>query len=199
MTALKLTKSELRTQQVRLQQLQRYLPTLRLKKAMLQIEVNNATLEVESVRREREAKQAAVEPFSALLEEKVACDVLSCARVQHVLKRYENIAGVEIPIFERVVFRPPDYFLFDTPAWTDAAVEEVREIVIAIERLTIAQEKKRALEKELRDVSIRVNLFEKVLIPRSIENLKKIKVFLGDQQLAAVAQAKVTKRKLVRR
>ena len=119
--------------------------------------------------------------------------------MQHVLKRYENIAGVEIPIFERVVFRPPDYFLFDTPAWTDAAVEQVREIVIAIERLTIAQEKKRALEKELRDVSIRVNLFEKVLIPRSIGNIRKIKVFLGDQQLAAVAQAKVTKRKLVRR
>ena len=69
MTALKLTKSELRTQQVRLLQLQRYLPTLQLKKAMLQIEVNNATLEVESVRQEREKKQAAVELFSVLLEE----------------------------------------------------------------------------------------------------------------------------------
>ena len=199
MTTLKLTKTELRSQQVRLTQLQRYLPTLQLKKAMLQIEVNNATLEAEALRQQLLQRRAAVEPFSALLEEKVLCDVLSCARVQHVLKRYENIAGVEIPIFERVVFRPPDYFLFDTPAWTDRAVELVREIVVHIERLNVALEKKRALEKELRDVSIRVNLFEKVLIPRSIENMKKIKVFLGDQQLAAVAQAKVTKKKLVRR
>jgi V/A-type H+-transporting ATPase subunit D len=41
-----------------------------------------------------------------------------------------------------------------------------------------------------------VNLFEKILIPRSQENIKKIRVFLGDQQLAAVAQAKVAKRKI---
>ena len=58
------------------------------------------------------------------------------------------------------------------------------------------EEKKRSLEKELRDVSIRVNLFEKVLIPRCREAVKKIKVFLGDQELAAVAQAKVAKQKI---
>jgi V/A-type H+-transporting ATPase subunit D len=45
-------------------------------------------------------------------------------------------------------------------------------------------------------VSIRVNLFEKVLIPRAQENIKKIRIFLGDQQLSAVAQAKVAKLKI---
>ncbi len=60
-------------------------------------------------------------------------------------------------------------------------------------------EKKRALQKELRDVSIRVNLFEKILIPRSQDNISKIRIFLGDQQLAAVAQAKVAKQKIERR
>jgi len=44
-----------------------------------------------------------------------------------------------------------------------------------------------------------VNLFEKVLIPRSQENIKKIRIFLGDQQLSAVAQAKVAKRKILLR
>jgi V/A-type H+-transporting ATPase subunit D len=34
------------------------------------------------------------------------------------------------------------------------------------------------------------------LIPRSTENIKKIRVFLGDQQLAAVSQAKVAKAKI---
>ena len=57
-------------------------------------------------------------------------------------------------------------------------------------------EKKAALDKELREVSIRVNLFEKVLIPRSEANIKKIKVFLGDMELAAVSQAKVAKTKI---
>ena len=40
MAEVKLTKNELRGQQVRLTQLRKYLPTLQLKKAMLQSEVN---------------------------------------------------------------------------------------------------------------------------------------------------------------
>jgi V/A-type H+-transporting ATPase subunit D len=46
MAEIKLTKNELRTQQGRHQQLKKYLPTLQLKKAMLQIEVNDARLEI---------------------------------------------------------------------------------------------------------------------------------------------------------
>jgi len=41
-----------------------------------------------------------------------------------------------------------------------------------------------------------VNLFEKILIPRAKKNIKKIKVFLGDQELAAVSRAKVAKNKI---
>lgn len=196
MSVIKLTKTELRSQQVRLGQFQRYLPTLQLKKAMLQIEVNVSLLEISALQEEIARVRESMEPFSSFLAEKVQCDVIGSSEVLHVLKHYENIAGVEIPLFDRVVFREPEYFLFDTPIWTDRTVEFVRELIIVREKLTIAQEKKRALEKELRDVSIRVNLFEKVLIPRSQKNIGKIKVFLGDQQLAAVAQAKVAKAKL---
>jgi V/A-type H+-transporting ATPase subunit D len=41
-----------------------------------------------------------------------------------------------------------------------------------------------------------VNLFEKVMIPQAMENIKRIAVFLQDQQLAAVARAKVAKSKI---
>ena len=44
-----------------------------------------------------------------------------------------------------------------------------------------------------------MNLFEKILIPRSLENIKKIKMFLDDQQLAAISQAKVAKQKILMR
>lgn len=53
------------------------------------------------------------------------------------------------------------------------------------------------MEHEFNEVSIRVNLFEKVLIPRTEDNIKKITIFLGDQQLAAVSQAKVAKAKII--
>lgn len=196
---IKLTKNELRNQQTRLAQFSRYLPTLTLKKAMLQFEVSNVGLEIAVLKEEMETCRQKIRVFSPFLLEKVTCNLSLYAEIQHVKKRYENIAGVEIPIFETVSFREPNYFLFDTPVWTESATLQLRELVIAREKILIAQEKKRALEKELREVSIRVNLFEKILIPRSMENIKKIRIFLGDQQLSAVAQAKVAKAKILER
>ena len=75
-------------------------------------------------------------------------------------------------------------------------MRELRTKKIAV---VVAQERKLALEKELREVSIRVNLFEKILIPRAKANIRKIKIFLGDQQLSAVSQAKVAKGKIIKK
>ncbi|HSX10534.1 MAG TPA: V-type ATP synthase subunit D [Chlamydiales bacterium] len=196
---IKLTKNELRIQQTRLSQFQRYLPTLQLKKAMLQFEVSLVLMDIQKLKEEFDLLRSRVEVFSPFLVEKVACDVMQYAEILLVKKSYENVAGVEIPIFGKVIFREPDYFLFDTPVWTDRATELVRDLITAREKINVAEEKKRALEKELREVSIRVNLFEKILIPRSTDNIKKIRIFLGDQQLAAVSQAKVAKRKIAMR
>jgi V/A-type H+-transporting ATPase subunit D len=198
MSVLKLTKNELRNQQTQLNQLQRYLPTLQLKKSMLQFEVNNVYTEITVLKEELVRKKSTIEGFSSLLLEKVDYDLTAYADIQYVKKRYENIAGVEIPIFEQVVFRPPVYFLYDTPAWTESATALLQDMVVVREQLGITQEKRRALERELREVSIRVNLFEKILIPRAQENIKKIRIFLGDQMLTAVAQAKVAKAKILK-
>ncbi len=197
--AIKLTKNELRAQQLRLSQFERYLPTLQLKKAMLQLEVNLALLELQKLKEEFEIEWAKVESFSEFLVEKVSVNLMEYAEILHVKKRYENIAGVEIPIFQKIVFKEPEYFVFDTPVWTESATYILRDLVTAKEKISIAQEKKRALEKELREVSIRVNLFEKVLIPRAEQNIKKIKIFLSDLQLSSVAQAKLSKKKILLR
>jgi V/A-type H+-transporting ATPase subunit D len=198
MTQVKLTKNELRDQQSRLFQFQKYLPTLQLKKSMLQFEVAVAQMEILALEESFSASKEKVVSFSFFLKEKVSCNLESYVAIQHVEKRYENVAGVDIPIFENVIFQKPHYALFDTPAWTDQAMVLLKEMIVLKEKLSIAKEKKHALDKELRDVSIRVNLFEKVLIPRSEQNISKIRIFLGDQQLAAVAQAKVAKMKIQR-
>ncbi len=196
MIEVKLTKGGLRSQQVKLAQLERYLPTLQLKKSMLQAEVFSTKMNIEELLKELEKEKKEVERFSPLLSQVTDCDILYYAKVEHVEKHYENIAGVEIPIFENTIFPKMDYFLFDTPAWVDYSIIKIKKMVDIKEKVNVEEEKKRALEKELREVSIRVNLFEKILIPRTIKNIKKIKIFLGDQQLAAVSQAKVAKRKI---
>jgi V/A-type H+-transporting ATPase subunit D len=43
-----------------------------------------------------------------------------------------------------------------------------------------------------------VNLFEKVKIPETRTNIKKITVYLGDQQVAAVVRGKISKKNLER-
>ena len=84
MIALKLTKNELRNQQTRLSQLSRYLPTLQLKKALLQYEVNNVLLEIVAIKDEFVKIRAQVEPCSAFFLEKVSIDITQFADVEHV-------------------------------------------------------------------------------------------------------------------
>ncbi len=197
MAEVKLTKNELRDQQTRLGQLDKYLPTLQLKKAMLQAEVSEARLEIARLLKAFDELRGFVEGFSSLFSDCSALKLPDAVEIEKVHKDYENIAGVDIPQFRKVIFKPLSYRLFDTPLWIDSAVKGLQDLLTAQVRVAVAKEKKEALEKELREVSIRVNLFEKVLIPRALANIKKIKIFLGDQQLAAVSQAKVAKGKII--
>lgn len=199
MAELKLTKTELRNQQVRLGQLRKYLPTLQLKKALLQIEVHHALAEIAKLEGQLHVVHERVEHYSALFSTREVRDLLQAVKVRELVKKYDNIAGIEIPLLEDVLFAEPEYSLFDTSAWLDSAVAGVKELITLQQSKTVAEEKKRLLEKELREVSIRVNLFEKIMIPRAVENIKKIRIFLGDQQLAAVAQAKVSKKKILQK
>jgi len=196
MAEIKLTKNELRAQQGRLGQLQKYLPTLQLKKAMLQAEVSEARVEIAKCEEAYNHVRAEVEHYSALLTQNISINLSDSAKILKVHRRYENIAGVEVPYFDGIEFAEFTYNLFETPTWVDPVTKGLRQLAEANVRIKIAQEKKEALEKEWREVSIRVNLFEKILIPRAMANIKKIKVFLGDQQLAAVSQAKVAKAKI---
>ena len=196
---LKLTKMELRAQQLRLSQLRKYLPTLQLKKALLQLEVDKVNHEIFSRETLLGVSKEKVERYAKLFSDESAQDLFAAVSIQTVQKEHENIAGVEIPIFQNVVFAPLGYSFFDTPLWLDSAVSGVKELITERERLALLKEKKRLLEKELKEVSIRVNLFEKVLIPKAQANIKKIRIFLGDLQLSAVAQAKVAKRKILQK
>ena len=199
MTELKLTKTQLREEQIKLERLRKYLPTLQLKKALLQAEVNLAQAEIEELLRLKEICDEKVQKYASLLTDHSAIDLFSAIEIEEVLFSHENIAGVDVPQFISVRFAKGGYSLFATPLWFESAISGLQEVVIIREKIRLAIEKKRALEKELREVSIRVNLFEKILIPRSLSHIKRIKIFLGDQQLAAVCQAKVAKKKILQR
>ncbi len=197
MSNVKLTKNQLKIEQTRLQRLKKYLPTLQLKKAMLQSEVERAREELESLEKAYGGAEEALRKERSRLHEPLGVPQQDLEAVKEVKKRTDNIAGVEIPVLDQIVFADVSYSFFNTPPWLELWKEEVRKVARLRIEISIAQEKIKALFHEWREVSIRVNLFEKVLIPRTEKNIRKIKVFLGDLILAGVARAKVAKAKIL--
>lgn len=194
---IKLTKNELQKQQRDLKKFQRFLPTLQLKKQQLQIEVRKVEVQVKEKKSELQQliKQTAewVILFSDLHEN----DWLKSIQVQQVHTTPANIAGVKVRLFDDIDFIVKKYSIFSTPAWLDAAFERIKELLSLREQVNILNETLEALQKEARKTNQRVNLFEKVMIPRCQDNIRMIKIYLGDQDRNAVGRAKIAKKKLL--
>lgn len=193
---IKLTKNELRSQEGRLKQLNRYLPTLELKKQLLQLEVNKAQEEMDQLQKLFLDKKKDIEKSIAVYSDRDLTPIIGNTTITNAVVAFENIAGIDVPNLTTVEFLDVHYDLFQYPLWIDNAIEATKQLKILQEKVKIAKKKKDILEKELRDVSVKVNLFEKILIPRAIGNIRKIKIFLGDQQIMAVGQAKVALKKI---
>ena len=198
--AVKLTKNELKVQKDRLKQFQRYLPTLQLKKQQLQAVVMQVTAQLEQVARQRQAAVAGLDDWVAVFAENDSfpaekrLDAL--IRPRHVVCGEQNIAGVTVPVFQELSFEDIRYDVADYPLWVDTAAVRLREIarLDALEKTLRRQIE--LLERELRATAQRVNLFEKVKIPETKENIRVIGIYLGDQQTSAVVRGKIAKKKL---
>jgi V/A-type H+-transporting ATPase subunit D len=77
-------------------------------------------------------------------------------------------------------------------------VEKMKAIFLLDLEARIVEEQRVRLDRELRITTQRVNLFEKIKIPQTQDNIKKIQVYLGDQQTAAVVRGKIAKRGLAK-
>ena len=99
-------------------------------------------------------------------------------------------------VFEEVVFEKEDYDFYSTPLWIDKGIEKIRELVTALVEVKIIKEQLKILKRELRVTTQRVNLFEKIKIPQCIENIRVIRIYLGDLQANAVGISKVAKKKI---
>jgi len=193
MAKLKLTKNEQKKQKDSLKRFQRYLPTLMLKKMQLQAEIRTIDTRVVELRRMKERTELDLKKWVGLFcEEGVFTpDILS---VNKMLTGEGNVAGVPIPLFEGAEFDVAPYDLLEKPLWLDAAVDFMKKELLLDLQLQCMEEQQRRLRKELQTTSQRVNLFEKIKIPEAKTNIKKIGIYLGDQQTAAVVRGKISKR-----
>lgn len=198
MAKIKLTKNELRVQKDALKMYRRYLPTLTLKKQQLQSEIHTVEERARAVRRQRKELEENFRAWIAVFSESTAFPK-GIITVKGIRRGRGNIAGVEIPTFEGADFSVGDYDLYEAPLWVDIAAEHMKRAMALDLEADVLDEQVSLLEKELLATTQRVNLFERVKIPETEENIKKISVYLADQQVSAVVRSKISKRKIALR
>ena len=195
MAEVKLTKGELKKQRDALRQYERYLPTLQLKKQQLQMEILHQLNLLAEKKHLYAKKRELILSWTGLLGE--APEKLKTWIIpENVITATKNIAGVDLPVFNRVEFPPVEYDLFLMPLWLDLGLDMLRALVILHEEIGVMQRGIVTLKQELRITTQRVNLFEKVKIPEATEAIRLIKIYIGDQMANAVGRAKIAKKKI---
>ena len=191
---IKLTQSELKRQRDALRQYERYLPTLQLKKQQLQLEIVHQQSALKERKNSLSEKKKSAENWSGLLVE--APGIRQWLILKIITTAKKNIAGVDVPVFERVDFEPAEYDLFLIPLWVDAGLETLRDMVSLQEEIRVIEQGISILKHELRITTQRVNLFEKVKIPEAQEAIRLIKIYISDQMSNAVGRSKIAKNKI---
>jgi V/A-type H+/Na+-transporting ATPase subunit D len=191
--SVKLTKTSLREQQSNKQQLGIYLPTLKLKKSLLQAEMAKELDHYQKLHELFVKEKQALQQLGGIFNGYTTIDWSTSVRLNGIKVKTENLAGISLPIFVDISFKEVPLLSPEVPVWTPSVISYVRNIVTLKEKVKVAKERYKILKEELRKINIKVNLFEKILIPRTSDNIKKIQVFLSDQNLAQVGQAKMAK------
>lgn len=197
MAKIKLTKNELKAQREALARYERFLPILQLKKQQLQLEIQTIDAKI-AEKRSREKKvweklSSWIKLFGNDDESEQALQMVS---VESVVSDWGNIAGVIIPVLTEIKLRVKEPDIFLDPPWYDDASSVLKELLRLRIELNFLERERQLIAEELRVISQRVNLFEKVKIPECIENIRIIKIFLGDQQTAAVVRGKIAKSRI---
>ena len=196
MAKVKLTKNEQKKQKDSLKRFTRYLPTLQLKKQQLQMVIRQVESQIEEKKNQIAKYENTLQDWISVFGEDIG--IADIIRIKNIEKDMGNIAGVDIPVFKSLDFEPIDYDLFSTSLWVDQGIVTMKELAALNAEIEVLLEQKRLLDDELRTTTQRVNLFEKVKIPETKEIIRKIGIYLGDQQTAAVVRGKMAKGKVVK-
>lgn len=189
------TKNELKAQREALARFEQFLPMLQLKQQQLQAEMQAIEHRRNSILSEERALMDNLRSWSSLFSEPI--DIERLIAVKEIRIAEANVAGVGIPVFEEMTFTRSEIDLFTTPPWLDAGLDALEQLGKLRVQQKVLEEQFRRIGNELRITTQRVNLFEKVKIPECRENIRVIRIFLGDEQTAAVARAKLAKSRTV--
>ncbi len=191
---LKLTKDTLNKEKKSLVRFIRFLPTLKLRKTQLFNEIHEIRMQIESKERKIEDLQSNVTDWVAVFGENIDLEQFFVVKDVDIVSG--NVAGIDIPILKEIDFEEKLYDFMEYPYWIDEGLKALKKAVLLKIELKILHEQHDIITEELNTTVQRINLFEKVKIPEAKENIRKIQIFLGDQQTASVVCGKISKGKI---
>lgn len=195
--ALALNKTTLKQQRDQLKMFKQFLPSLDLKRQQLLAALKQARNELAEVQQQVDQSLTRLEELFPLLGSSTAAtrDLGSLVQICSVRIEEENMLGTRLPVAREVEFEVADYSRLVTPFWVDLLISNLQKLVQLRVHLQVREERVKRLEYAARRITQRVNLFEKVLIPKAATAIRKIVIFLSDQERAAVVNSKIAKGK----
>jgi V/A-type H+-transporting ATPase subunit D len=192
---LALNKTTLKRQRDQAKLYRRFLPSLELKRQQLQAAWRTSKTELAKHQAEVRRVSTELQTLYPLIGGSTIdiAEMARWVRVAAIEMETENIVGTAVPKLGELRMKVDDYSRLVMPFWVDSLVVALKQMVQLRVRVEVAQKRTRLLEEALRCVTQRVNLFDKVLIPKAEENIRRIVIFLSDQERAAVVRSKIAK------
>ena len=194
MAKLQLNKSSLSREQKHLKTYRQFLPSLDLKRQELmrqQAKAKESLLNTES--EIKKCLQITGGEIPMLSNSRI--DLQDLVTVTSVKLSKENIMGASLPVLDNVELKVRKYSFLAKPHWVDAVVEKLKYLLMLRIRVQVEKRRLELLNVAVKKITQRVNLFDKVLMPRAEKNIKRIKIYLSDSERASIVIAKVAKKK----
>ncbi|MEO0432391.1 MAG: V-type ATP synthase subunit D [Cyanobacteria bacterium J06656_5] len=194
MARLALNKASLTKLQRQLKTYKDVLPALDLKRRQLLGEQAKARRRLMAIRQQLEGLEPVIANELLMLanQEVDLSDIVKVVGA-HVVD--ENVMGTRLPTLDKFDIKVREYALLGRPHWVERVVDALTAAVELRLQLQVAEQRQVLLNQAAQKITQRVNLFDKVLIPRAQANIKKIQIYLSDAERAAVVNSKIAKRK----
>ena len=197
MARLAYSKASLSKESAKLKRYKQFLPSLDLKRQQLAVERKKAQRTLRQTEFEIEqCYQKSAEMLPMLADKSI--HVKNLVKVSQLEMTEENVVGVHLPIIKKLTIDVQEYSLFTEPHWVDQLVVQLKIMMQLKLQHQVEQQRVETLGEAVKKVTQRVNLFDKVLIPKAQQDIRKIRIYLSDQERAGVVRAKSTKQKRLR-
>jgi len=192
MSRARLNKSTLAAELRKLARYREFLPSLDLKRQQLLAELARERESVRELQAQRERLfDALSERVPMLADQSIALDGL--VALDDLSIRSINRLGTLLPVIDQLKIRRADYSMLARPHWVDAVAAALEAALRIDVELDVAHERQRLLDLACKTTTRRVNLFEKVLIPRAEGMIRRIRIGLADAERYSAIRAKFAK------